>query len=66
MGLDLDKIIEALVNPQINQVLLGFTPKEKSFYEVKEVSGYDYLFIQRNRTDLFTKNKLMFPLLSHA
>lgn len=63
---ELDKIIEALANPQITRILLGFTPKDTNSYEVKEVSGDDYLFVQRNKTDLFAKNKLMFPLLSHA
>lgn len=63
---DLDKIISSLVNPQINEVVLGFTPKDCSSYEVRETHGDDALFVQKGKSKLFDKNKVMFPLLSHA
>ena len=63
---ELDKIINSLVNFKIDEVMLGFTPKDCNSYEVKEISGEDALFIQKGRTKLFETNKVMFPLLSHA
>jgi hypothetical protein len=33
---------------------------------MREITGNDVLFIQEGKTALFDKNKLMFPLLSHA
>jgi GNAT superfamily N-acetyltransferase len=65
--ISVDDIIFSLVNHSgIDQVLLGFTPKNCHAYEVQKVSGDDFLFIQKGKTDLFEKHKLMFPLLSHA
>ena len=64
---ELDKIIYSLSNSEIDEVLLGFTPKDCNSYEVKEISGDDEtLFVQKNKTALFDSNKIMFPLLSHA
>lgn len=66
VDVELDKIIDSLSNPQIDEVLLGFTPKDCSSYQVREFIGDDTLFIQNNKTELFDENKIMFPLLSHA
>jgi len=63
---DIDKIISVLAGPQINEVLLGFTPENSDSYQVKELVGDDALFIQKDKTPLFEENKIMFPLLSHA
>lgn len=65
-GVTLDKIIYSLANSTTEQVILGFTPKECSSYETKEISGDDTLFIQHGKTKLFDENKMMFPILSHA
>ncbi len=62
----LDKVIDSFINDQLDEVVLGFTPKDCSSYEVREISGDDVLFIQKNKTTLFENSKLMFPLLSHA
>lgn len=63
---NLEKILDALCNPQTNQIVLGFTPENTSGYEVCEMVGDDVLFIQSGKTMPFDENKLMFPLLSHA
>lgn len=62
----LDHIIDSLANSKTKKVILGFTPKEDSSYEIREISGDDTLFVQNDKTMLFDKNKMMFPLLSHA
>lgn len=62
----LDHIIDSLANSKTKKVILGFTPKEDSSYEIREISGDDTLFVQNDKTMLFNKNKMMFPLLSHA
>ncbi len=64
--IDLDEVIQSLTNPQIEEVVLGFTPKNCDSYSISEISNDDALFIQNGNADLFTANKLMFPLLSHA
>jgi len=63
---ELDTIINSLINSRIDEVVLGFTPKDISSYKPREIVEADALFIQKNKTILFDKNKLMFPLLSHA
>lgn len=63
---ELDKIIYSLVNSQIDEILLGFTPVDCRAYEVRKISGEDALFIQKVQTKLFDENRVMFPLLSHA
>lgn len=62
----LDKVINSLVNPKIDKVILGFTPNDCSSYETREILGDDALFILRDKFKLFDENKIMFPLLSHA
>lgn len=67
--INLDEIIYSLSDTNINSVLLGFTPRDCSSYEVREINELlkdDVLFIQTSKTKLFDENKLMFPLLSHA
>lgn len=63
---DLDKIIYSLANSSIDEVRLGFTPTNPVSYKARIFSGDDTLFIQQNKTNLFDKNKIMFPVLSHA
>ena len=63
---ELDKIVYSLVNLQIDEIVLGFTPEDCSSYKVREISGDDALFIQNGKTKLFDENRVMFPLLSHA
>lgn len=63
---ELDLIIDTLLNPNIDQVILGFTPQNSDSYQAREISGDDTLFIQQDKTNLFNDNKIMFPILSHA
>jgi hypothetical protein len=63
---ELDEIINSLINVQIDEVFLGFTPQDSSSYKVREISRDDVLFIQKDKTKLFDENKVMFPLLSHT
>lgn len=68
-GTELDKIIDSLCDANVDSVLLGFTPKDSTSYEIRivdEVLKDEVLFIQNGKTELFDENKLMFPLLSHA
>ena len=65
-AVELEKIIPFLSQFKVNKIVLGFTPKNSSGYEVREVAGDDTLFIQGDKASLFEENKVMFPLLSHA
>lgn len=65
-NIDLDDIIHSSINPQIDTVILGFTPDNSNSYEIRVISGDDTLFIQQGKTDIFDEKKIMFPLLSHA
>lgn len=62
---ELDRIVASLSHTDA-EILLGFTPQDVSSYMIKEIISDDALFIQKDRTDLFERNKVMFPLLSHA
>lgn len=62
----LDDIISVLATSQTNEVLLGFTPKDCSDYETKEIISDDTLFIQQGKILLFSNHRVMFPLLSHT
>lgn len=63
---DLDTILYSIADSKIDEVVLGFTPLDCSSYGVREISGKDILYIQKNKAELFSANKLMFSLLSHA
>lgn len=65
-NVSLDDVIACLVIPEIESLVLEFTPEDSSSYEMREINGDDALFIQNHKTQLFEKNKIMFPLLSHA
>jgi GNAT superfamily N-acetyltransferase len=62
----LDGIISALVNKEIRQVVLGFTPKDKTSFDENILIPEDVLFILDDRCNLFGNEKLQFPVLSHA
>lgn len=62
--LALDSILDSFTN--INEIVLGFTPKDCHSYHTREFLGEDTLFIQHGKASLFNDNKIMFPLLSHA
>lgn len=65
----LDDVIDSLCNDITKTVLLGFTPKDCSSFEIRQINEElkdDVLFIQNGKNKLFDENKLMFPSLSHA
>lgn len=67
--INLEQVINSLCDKDTEAVLLGFTPKDCSSYQVREIDEKlkdEVLFIQDGKTALFDENKLMFPLLSHA
>ncbi len=67
--IDLNDIIDSLCHINTDSVLLGFTPKDVTSYEVRQVDEVlkdEVLFIQNGKTALFDNHKIMFPLLSHA
>ncbi|EPL7596565.1 GNAT family N-acetyltransferase [Klebsiella aerogenes] len=65
-GQSMATIINELAQPQSQQAVLGFTPKEARLGEYEKIDGDDMLFIYSNKENIFHDNKLMFPLLAHA
>ncbi|HBS5717639.1 TPA: GNAT family N-acetyltransferase [Klebsiella aerogenes] len=65
-GQSMATIINELAQPQSQQAVLGFTPKETRLGEYEKIDGDDMLFIYSTKENIFHDNKLMFPLLAHA
>lgn len=65
-GQSMATIINELAQPQSQQAVLGFTPKEARLGEYEKIDGDDMLFIYATKENIFHDNKLMFPLLAHA
>jgi hypothetical protein len=64
--LDLDSVINAF-GKEINQVILEFTPIDKSNYEKKMIQKEDStLFVMGEDFAEFKSEEKMFPTLSHA
>lgn len=65
--IELEKVINALIKDNVKKVILGFTPNETSLYIEELVKeDNDTLFIRCKKENIFEKEKLMFPILSHA
>lgn len=63
----LDDIISAMANKEIKKVVLGFTPKDTTTFEVTLLKEEDTtLFVMESRIGIFKDRKIMFPVLSHA
>ena len=63
----LEKIINSLIKDDTEKVILGFTPKDSYLYKEELINDEnDTLFIRCKKDTIFNKEKLMFPLLSHA
>lgn len=62
----LDKILSYLVNENIKEEKLFFTPKETSSYTITPLEREDTLFVLGRDTMLLENNKFMFPKLSHT
>ena len=63
----LEEILSELYMPNINKVVLGFTPKDTTKYETTVIDDEDeHLFIWAQKENIFSNSKVMFPELSHA
>ena len=59
-GQSMATIINELAQPQSQQAVLGFTPKEARLGEYEKIDGDDMLFIYSNKENIFHDNKLLF------
>ncbi len=63
----LDDIIAAIVSKEIKKIVLGFTPKDTTSFDITLLKEEDTtLFVMKNRLEIFSDRKMMFPVLSHA
>lgn len=63
----MDEIIAVIAREDCKNILFGFTPKDTSDCTVKLFEEDDRtLFILESKENIFTKHKLMLPLLSQA
>lgn len=63
---NLDNIIHALATPEIDTVLFGFSPLNTDFnYSIHKEEDLT-LFVSPELKELFKKQKLMIPILSHT
>jgi len=63
---ELDDVIFALSDKNISQVVLEFTPEDKTSFVEKVLIPDDVLFILDDKNNVFENQKWMFPVLSHA
>ena len=64
---ELEKVINTLIKDNTKKVILGFTPNDTSIFREELIKDdNDTLFIRCKKETMFEKEKLMFPLLSHA
>lgn len=63
----MEKVISALMNERTKKVVLGFTPKDTLSYKESILHEEDTtLFIRSNKETPFDRERIMFPILSHA
>lgn len=66
-GKSMPDIVSTVVNPDINNIIFGFTPKDPDNYSVNTIKDEDaVLFVLKDKENIFTDSKIMFPVLSHA
>lgn len=64
---DIDTVISAMITDQTQNVIMHFMPIDSDKYEIKLLKEEDTtLFMMGNSKELFEKNKLIFPILSHT
>lgn len=64
---DIDDIINVMTKEQTQKAILHFMPINSESYEIKLLKEEDTtLFVMGNSQELFKKNKLIFPILSHT
>lgn len=63
----LDEILSIMTEENTKTTILGFTPKEVKDFKINKLHKEDTtLFILKGKENLFSSNKLMFSVLSHA
>ena len=65
-GKDFDDILAQTAGPKTDTVAFGFTPKDKAGCFARPVDGDDALFVLSGKENIFAREKVMLPLLSHA
>lgn len=64
---NLKDVLSAMADSKSNKAVLGFTPLNKSEFETTiSIEEDTTLFVSDKKDNLFSKNKLKFPLLSRA
>lgn len=65
--LSLLDVLNAAAGPSICQAVLGFTPKDSNSFILSPVREEDTIFfVLQGKENLFLRDRLMFPALSHA
>lgn len=64
--LALGDLLSTLVTPDIDTVVLGFTPLKPAAFTVELLKPDDQLFVLDDRYGIAKSQQFMFPLLSHA
>ena len=62
----LDEVINALSKHTVKKVVLGFIPQDSHSYNLSVLVPDDVLFVLDDVHEIFERNKLMFPVMSHA
>ncbi len=66
-NLTLENILANFVIEEEQKVILGFTPQDNINYQLKKLDNDDdTLFILKDKENIFYKNKIRFPILSHG
>ncbi len=63
---DFDDILAQTAQPDTDTVAFGFTPKDKAGCFARPVDGDDALFVLLGKENIFAREKVTLPLLSHA
>ncbi len=64
--IQIEDLIPSLIQEEIKQVILGFTPKDTTTFDQTLLKQDDMLFILDDKWNLFDNQKLRFSILSHA
>ena len=63
----LQTILQKIAREDTKEIILGFTPEDKRGFEERIRKEEDCtLFILKGKENLFQKEKMMFPIISHA
>lgn len=63
---NMQKILSSIGNQKAKEIVLGFTPKNTDGLNCNKKIDDDYLFIFKDKENIFNINYIMFPTLSHA